>query len=295
MLRWRLTLGIAIVAGLALLCWRDAQAARPGSWLFPLWLLVCGLAGDEMWRLATAAGRRPPRALTILAALVVGAAGVFDVYELGRPLGLDSLGRSAAALAIVALAAFSVEIVRYEKPGQSLANVSLVVLSAVYVGLFGSFLLQLRLLGGGPQGLLALVSLIAVVKAGDIGAYTGGRLFGRHKMAPRLSPGKTLEGAASGLFSSVLAGFLVFSGLAPRMMPEGPAPAAWAVVAFSLLISLAGMAGDLAESLLKRDCGVKDSSDWMPGFGGVLDLLDSLLFAAPIAYFFWVSKLLGSA
>jgi len=292
MLRWRLTLGVAIVAGLALLCWLDAQAAAPGQWLFPLWMLIAALAGDELWRLAYAAGRRPPRLLMVGAAVAVGAAGVFRVYGLTPPAGLDAFGCAAAALAMAAIAAFAVEIARYEQPGQATASVSLVLLSAVYVGLFGSFLLQLRLLGGGPQGLLALVSLIAVVKAGDIGAYTGGRLFGRHKMAPRLSPGKTLEGAASGLLFSVLAGMGVFYWLAPAIAPGLATPTPAAIAAFSLLISVAGMAGDLAESLLKRDSGLKDSSAWMPGFGGVLDILDSILFAAPIAYFCWLSGLL---
>jgi phosphatidate cytidylyltransferase len=295
MLRWRLTLGVAIVAGLALLCWLDARAGGPGHWLFPLWILVAALAGDELWRLAHAAGRRPSRPLMVAAAVGVGAAGLFKVYGIAAPAGLDVFGCAAAALALAAIVAFAVEIARYEQPGQAMASVSLVLLSAIYVGLFGSFLLQLRLLGGGPQGLLALVSLIAVVKAGDIGAYTGGRLFGRHKMAPRLSPGKTLEGAASGLLFSVLAGMGVFYGLAPLLAPGFATPSPIAIVAFSVLISAAGMAGDLAESLLKRDCGLKDSSSWMPGFGGVLDILDSILFAAPIAYFCWLSGLLGGS
>jgi phosphatidate cytidylyltransferase len=295
MLRWRLILGIALVAGLALLCWRDAQATWPGSWLFPLWLVLCGLAGDELWRLASAGGRRPPRLLMVGGALAVGAANGFDVYGLALSPDLEGLGRAAAAVVLVTVAAFAVEIGRYEQPGQAMASVALVVLSAVYVGLFGSFLIQLRLLGSSAQGLLALISLIAVVKAGDIGAYTGGRLFGRHKMAPRLSPGKTWEGASWGLLFSVFAGLAVFYGLAPKLLPTSNAPQLWPVVAFSLVISAAGMAGDLAESLLKRDCGLKDSSAWMPGFGGVLDLLDSILFSAPIAYFFWLSGLLGGS
>ncbi|MFO0899571.1 MAG: phosphatidate cytidylyltransferase [Pirellulales bacterium] len=292
MLRWRLTLGCVFVAGLAGLCWLDAHSA-PGAWLFPLWMVVCGLAADELWRLAYAAGHRPPRSLMIAAALAVGGAGGLQVYSLPSPLHLEPLGHSAAALALAAIVAFAYEIARYKQPGRATASLATVALAGVYVGLFGSFLLQLRLLGKGPLGLLALVSLIAVVKAGDIGAYTGGRLFGRHKMAPTLSPGKTWEGAASGLLFSVAAAWLVFYVLGPRLAPSFAPPTATAVVAFGLVISAAGMVGDLAESLLKRDCGLKDSSAWMPGFGGVLDLLDSILFAAPIAYLCWAAGLVG--
>jgi phosphatidate cytidylyltransferase len=121
----------------------------------------------------------------------------------------------------------------------------------------------------------------------DVGAYTVGRLIGRHKMAPVLSPGKTWEGVAGGLGFSCLGAWVTFTWLVPAMTGEAPTPAAWRWIVYGLLVGGTGIVGDLAESLIKRDVGRKDSSTWMPGFGGVLDLLDSILIAAPIAYLCW--------
>ncbi len=192
----------------------------------------------------------------------------------------------AAALA----AALVAEMRRYEKPGGITANLAAAAFTLIYVGLLLSYVVALRL----QWGIGALASLILVVKAGDTGAYTVGRLIGRHPMAPRLSPKKTIEGAAGALASSVLASWAVFAWIIPRVPPSGTGYTAtptpwWSWISFGLLIGGIGMVGDLAESLLKRDRGRKDSSRWMPGFGGVLDLLDSILLAAPLAYACWCS------
>jgi phosphatidate cytidylyltransferase len=132
----------------------------------------------------------------------------------------------------------------------------------------------------------------------DTGQYTFGRLFGRHKLAPTVSPGKTWEGAAGGLLVAVVTALLIFGwgsrSVAGTTAVPGTAPTdILSVVIFAIAVAAAGIVGDLAESLLKRDAGVKDSSDWLPGFGGVLDLLDSLLVAAPVAYLFWALRMVG--
>jgi phosphatidate cytidylyltransferase len=123
------------------------------------------------------------------------------------------------------------------------------------------------------------------VKCGDIGAYAVGRLFGRTKLAPVLSPGKTIEGSLGGLAFACAAAYFTFWAMADST------PKRWGWLAYGLLVGTAGMLGDLAESLLKRDAGRKDSSTWMPGFGGVLDILDSVLLAAPVAYLCWVAQI----
>jgi phosphatidate cytidylyltransferase len=185
------------------------------------------------------------------------------------------------------LLAFIGEMARYERPGRVVVRVGLSGLSFVYVGLLLSFVVQLRLFGSNLTGLTALASLIAVVKMGDSGAYAIGRLFGRHKMTPLLSPGKTWEGAVGALLGAVLGAWLVF-----RLMPKGtsdpPPDFRWGWIVYGVVVGIAGMIGDLAESLIKRDADRKDSSPWMPGFGGVLDVLDSVLFAAPVAWLLWV-------
>jgi phosphatidate cytidylyltransferase len=143
-----------------------------------------------------------------------------------------------------------------------------------------------------------LLYLIVVVKASDVGAYFVGNAIGRHKLFPRISPGKTWEGLGGGLASGILASLVVFWIL--RGSVEGNAPAlfgrltmttvdAWILGA---LLGSIGVLGDLVESLLKRSAGLKDSGHLFPGMGGILDVLDSLLFAGPALYFYlrWFAK-----
>ena len=132
---------------------------------------------------------------------------------------------------------------------------------------------------------MPLLSLVAVVKAGDVAAYAVGSVVGRTRLAPALSPGKTWEGAAASVAGSLMAAWFVIerTGLDAANRPWG----GWIV--YGLAIGLAGMLGDLAESLLKRESGSKDSGTSLGGLGGVLDLVDSLLFAAPVAWLLWVA------
>jgi phosphatidate cytidylyltransferase len=182
---------------------------------------------------------------------------------------------------------------RYRAPGKSVSQLGATVLSFAYVGLLFSFLIQLRAIEPSEQGIVALVSLIAIVKVGDTGAYTIGRLVGRNKMTPTLSPGKTWEGAAGAIAFSALAAWLILALWVQRdsRLAAGASLSVLAWLGYGALVGVTGLLGDLAESLLKRDLGRKDSSAWMPGFGGVLDLLDSILFAAPVAYLCWVGGL----
>jgi phosphatidate cytidylyltransferase len=140
----------------------------------------------------------------------------------------------------------------------------------------------------------ALVSLIFVAKMSDTGAYTFGRLLGRHKMAPVLSPKKTIEGGLGGILTACACSYLFFAVIAPWIVgPDAAAPSLWGCLVYGVVVSVAGVVGDLAESLLKRDMERKDSSRWMPGLGGVLDVLDSLLIASPAAYLCWIAGIVG--
>lgn len=190
-----------------------------------------------------------------------------------------------ALLAIAAgvLIAFVGEMLRFKLPGGHLINLSGAVFAIVYVGLLGAFLVMLRIAYGVP----ALVSMIIVAKLCDVGAYTVGRLIGRHKMAPNLSPGKTIEGAVGGIAFAILGAWFSVAILFPWATGE-PSRTTWGgVVIYGLAVGLAGMLGDLAESLIKRDVMRKDSGTNVPGFGGFLDIYDSLLLAAPVAFGLW--------
>jgi phosphatidate cytidylyltransferase len=167
----------------------------------------------------------------------------------------------------------------------TLANLSATIFALIYVGVMLGFVIQLRM----TWNVGALASLIIVVKMGDTGAYAFGHAFGRHKMSPRLSPKKTWEGALGQLTFACIASWAVLKWLVPVLSDDSALSAVWwQWLPFGLLIGASGMFGDLAESLIKRTVGLKDSSAWMPGFGGVLDILDSILLAAPVAWACWL-------
>jgi len=155
-----------------------------------------------------------------------------------------------------------------------ISDISTTLFGILYICWFFSFLIKIRYLTGGV-GLLA--SVIIITKFGDIGAYLIGSRFGKHPLLPRISPKKSVEGAIGGLGFGVLAAFackglLNFSDLQ--------------ILFVGIVLSVLGQLGDLSESLIKRDCRVKDSGNLIPGIGGVLDLIDSLLFTAPAFYFY---------
>jgi len=292
-LRHRLLVSAILIAVLAGLCWLDiagAWNAPPGAWLFPL-AIVFGLLGSgEMASLLSAASL-PTQKWIVYAGnvLIIAANGVPIFWPNLEKLVLEQLGWPLVAFVLAVLAALASEVLAYRENGRGVQRIASTILSLAYVGLLMSFVVQLATSGGH----IALLSLIIVVKMADTGAYTIGRLIGRHKMAPRLSPGKTWEGAAAAIVFAVIGSGISFLLLGPWLSSSASLPEAWRWILYAILIAIAGMFGDLAESLLKREASVKNSSTWMPGLGGVLDVLDSILFAAPVAYACWTFGILG--
>ena len=305
MLRWRLLLGTLFIAALVGLCWLDATGVAglpPGGWLFPLAMLVAIVAsGEILWMYSKRPEDDRPMGWLVylgnIAIVAFAAAPLFFPWaETASPVA--RLGWPMAAFVGAVLIGFVGEMIRYERAGHTLARLGLAALAMFYVGLLLGVALQLRILRGDRTGLTAVASLIAVVKMGDTGAYTVGRLIGRHKMTPLLSPGKTWEGVFGAVVFAAFAGWLVLRllpgaiGGPSHALGETPlASGQWRWIAYGIIVGIAGLLGDLAESLIKRDAGRKDSSPWMPGFGGLLDLLDSILFAAPVAWLCWAAGL----
>jgi phosphatidate cytidylyltransferase len=192
----------------------------------------------------------------------------------------------AAFLTGFVLIVFLYEMARFTEPGRSVVRMATTWLIVAYLGWLPCYFAQLRWLWpldpdthNDVKNSMGLALAVFVPKCCDIGAYFTGRLLGRHRMTPVLSPKKTWEGAAGGLAAAVLV-TIAFDRLGPPLLKTNLG----LEIAFGLTVGLAGMLGDLAESLLKRDCERKDASSAVPGFGGVLDVVDAVIFAAPVAY-----------
>jgi len=297
----RVVTGFAILAAFLPLVWADATGvagAPVGRWLLPVACLLAAGGAAEIHRMLLPAGAG--RAWTALAAAAVplGAALASPAF-LGRSepaAPLSAAGGAATALVAATILGLAVEIARYRPGAGAIERVSAAALAGVFVGLPMAAVVGLRVTGtpapgGGwhAPGMTPLVAMIAAAKGADVAAYLAGSTFGRRKMAPALSPGKTWEGAAGAVAGALLASWIVLVALrrtvsipdASTAMPLG----GWA--AHGAVVAIAGMAGDLAESLLKRETGIKDSGATLGALGGVLDLIDSLLFAAPVAWLLW--------
>ncbi|MBM4011110.1 MAG: hypothetical protein FJ286_06985 [Planctomycetes bacterium] len=287
----RLLSGLAAAGLFAALAWADAHGtakAPPMAWLLPLVIAVAAGAGREAVRLATAAGVPLAPGLVPLGAAVIAAAPALPLPETDP---LATIGSAAVATMSIIAAVFVSGVARYAAGDRSLARAVGSVATAVAIGLPLAFMVGLRLIRVDADDtdpfvrLLPVVSLIAVVKAGDIAAYAVGSTLGRHRMAPVLSPGKTWEGAAASLAASVAAAWLII-GPQMRGRSAGQPLGGWPL--YGVAVGVAGMLGDLAESLVKRELHAKDSGRLLGGMGGFLDLVDSLLLAAPVAWLLWV-------
>lgn len=177
-------------------------------------------------------------------------------------------------IVIACLFTFVLLLIRKDS-SQAVSSIAVTMFGLLYIGWFFSFFVKIKFM---PQGSLLVAFLLVVTKMSDIGAYFIGSLIGRHSLIKRISPKKTVEGTVGGLICSIIA------ALASKLYL--PSFSYWNLFTLGLLLGILAETGDLAESLLKRDCGAKDSGAKLSGFGGVLDIIDSLLFAAPIFYFY---------
>lgn len=315
------TILIAIVLGLLALDYSVPVSGAPGIWLLPLLMFF---AIGTAWELATilnASGQPIRRGFAVTgAALISLSAAIPFLWALG-PSGYPAdcpVGRLGWITLVTTLIVFMILIAEmrdYGKapidvPGSAIRRTCNAVFVSIYVGLPMAILIALRSMhgetGSGRFGLAALVTMIIVTKVADSGAYFSGRALGRHKLIPRLSPGKTVEGAIGGIVASTIAAYFCLAYLFPEIVGSGglskvtiepsetvvktgvSAFLASPIVGALLLgptLAITGMVGDLAESLFKRDSAVKDSGNLLPGLGGVWDVTDSLIAASVPAFF----------
>lgn len=221
----------------------------------------------EFFRLLEARGLKPlaPAGLLLAAAMFT---------DVARPA-------SAPWWPLAALVLLAAMLLGGQEGALSVPSAAGTMLGASYLGALGGTIAALRVLEPVGRGAWRLVLLLAIIMVADTLAFFVGHAAGRHRLAPRLSPGKTVEGALGGLAGGVL------GALAVRALGLPEIPLAHAV-GLGLGVAALGIAGDLDESLLKRWAGVKDSGALFPGHGGMLDRLDSLLFGAPVLYYYFL-------
>jgi len=246
--------------------------------LAPLFVLLAVaamvIALAEFWLLV---GRRGVRA--DFAAGYLAAAALFVVFYFTQPHDWPDLLMIQVILIGLTIGTLTAAMLRGAPFDKMIASVGATLLGVMYIVLLGGHLVATRM-GFTPALSTHLLSFFfLVLMGGDTAAYYVGRAFGKHKLAPRTSPGKTWEGAVGGMFASllmaVLAHFWFFREL----------PLKWALP-LAAVMNVLGVLGDLTESALKRGADAKDAASILPGHGGLLDRLDSLLFNAPVIYYF---------
>ena len=260
---------IAAPASVAIVYW--------GDWALAIVLSVlAALAAWEFFRMARETGALP------LEPAGIALAALLPIAVHAQRLGLYTL--SLTAIVAMALVLFASTIWLRGPTGKPVSSVSITAFGVLYAGVF-SYIYALRYhdYAVGAAAGTALVFLpIFLTWTTDVGAYAFGRMFGRKKLIPSVSPGKTVEGAVGGLGLTIVICLLYVRFI---LMPYAQLGLTiQGAVLFAIVVSVAAQTGDLAESLLKREAGVKDSSSILPGHGGILDRFDALLFVMPIAF-----------
>jgi phosphatidate cytidylyltransferase len=265
-----------------------------GAPLAALLAIVCALGAWEFFRIARATGARP------LDDVGIALAGIVPLAIHAHYLGVFTVRPALGALVVLLIMGATIWLRGVD--GSPLGAAATTMFGVLYTaGMLGfGFAIRYHDIVAGydtvgakhlllgplsvpiPPGGALLVFPLLVTWASDIGAYFVGRAIGGRKLMPSVSPGKTIAGAVGGLGASMVVAYAYGRGVLVPVAHLGFSP--WGVILFGILISAAAQVGDLFESLLKREAGVKDSSHIIPGHGGILDRFDSLIFVLPVAY-----------
>ena len=274
----------------------DESLGRPGLLLCGLAVILAAMAASELVIMFDNVACRMNHHLTVGATVVMTCTAFAPVLWRDQPFNcpLGHFGWAMAGMVLAIVLEFVFQM-RNFNPAPSSANGEIIdrlgrsALIFIYLSMLFAFLVPHRLLqNDNALGLVAIITLITSVKLADSFAYFIGKRFGTIKLAPKLSPGKTIQGSVGALVGGCVGTAIVAYIVAPWIFAIEIAKPWWWILVYGILVTCAGMVGDLAESLIKRDTKTKDSSSWLPGLGGILDIMDSLVFAAPVSFFLWI-------
>jgi len=228
----------------------------------------------EFWLVARKKQVRADATAGLLSGLAL-----LTIFYFTLPGKLPDLLMIQLILLLLVVGSLTAAMVRGAPYDRMILSVSVTVLSVMYVALLGGHLIAVRV--GFPPALSRhlLSFFFLVIMGSDVAAYYGGRIFGRQKLAPNISPGKTWEGAVAGMLASLLLAVASHYWFFLNLPIKFALPLA-------AVMNVMGVLGDLTESALKRSAGMKDTTQFLPGHGGILDRIDSLLFNAPVIYYF---------
>ena len=301
MLWQRLLFGTLLIATLAGLLYADSRLAEwmgrtPATFAFNGIIVTAVVAalvfigGLELARLFRGAGHQP---LSVWSAGISSLVAIIPFLHhsgIATAIGLQAFSAAELTVGVIVATLFAVFalVALRRRTERAISDMAVSLWPPIYLGLLAQFVVTIRL-EAAPHGVAVVLYFIATVKICDIGAYFTGLTIGRHKLISWLSPKKTWEGLFGGIATSVLlatavAYYLREAGVTGETVTMLPPPGKAAI--FGLVMAVIGQAGDLLESLIKRDAQSKDSANAIPAFGGVLDILDSILLTAPVAW--WI-------
>lgn len=302
MLRHRLIFGPILIAALVLIAWLDHTLAGralpdafrtilqeptpvipPGLVIFIAMVVASVMASRELAAILRAEGIQASKRIMTTASIAGLLVSCLVPARWEATTSVAVCSSAAVGVLLLSLLFYS----RKRTVQGALAAAGGTLLSFVYLGLMFGFVLAIRR----EHSVWILVWIILTTKASDIGAFATGKAIGRHKLILWLSPGKTWEGLFGGVALSAIVGAAGLWGL--HALKVEAVPPIWTGAVAGLIFGATGVVGDLIASLFKRDAGLKDSSHVLPGFGGVIDVLDSALLVAPVA--FWWMRLANAA
>ncbi|MFN0132570.1 MAG: phosphatidate cytidylyltransferase [Phycisphaerales bacterium] len=296
MLKYRLMLGPVMMASIVLLSWLDGaiegmsilawarplffgrETLPPGVAIF-VWAVVLSIwSSRELATILKVNGIAASKRVTTTAAILGLLVSCVVPQGASAVQAVAAVGTAAVAVLLLALVFHA----RHKSFEGAVAAAGGALLAFVYLGLMFGFVLAIRR----EHSVWLLLWIVVVTKACDIGAYFTGRAIGKHKLILWLSPGKTWEGLYGGIVLACVVGYFGLMLLSEAGVPG--CPEAWTGIAAGVIFAVTGQLGDLVASLFKRDAGLKDSSKALPGFGGLLDVMDSPLLVMPVAYW-WMT------